>query len=164
MDYLVYIEHNAENLQFYLWYRDYVQRSNMLSENEKTLSPKWTPVTADVPDLSTKIHETQGNGRNKRDAITSIMTEGYDSKDATFFEDTWRTQITDAVVGVTKDVEHAVVPSTTASQLLQSKKASEVTTQAHLKWHPCMSICNQYYPLRWLVSVLKTRSHNSAHA
>lgn len=42
MDFLKYIEHSAENLQFYLWFKDYEQRFNKLPENERILSPEWT--------------------------------------------------------------------------------------------------------------------------
>ncbi|KAI6378054.1 hypothetical protein MCOR25_002300 [Pyricularia grisea] len=41
MDYLIYIEHNAENLQFFLWYSDYVQRWSRLSRRQKSASPPW---------------------------------------------------------------------------------------------------------------------------
>jgi len=43
MDFLKYIEHSAENLQFYLWYKDYEQRFNKLPQSERILSPEWTP-------------------------------------------------------------------------------------------------------------------------
>jgi hypothetical protein len=46
MDYLVYIAHDAENLQFYLWYRDYEKRFNRLKQNEKALSPAIEPHLA----------------------------------------------------------------------------------------------------------------------
>ncbi|TLS22902.1 uncharacterized protein PpBr36_06340 [Pyricularia pennisetigena] len=42
MDYLIYIEHNAENLQFFLWYSDYVQRWSRLSRRQKSASPPWS--------------------------------------------------------------------------------------------------------------------------
>lgn len=42
MEFLKYIEHSAENLQFYLWYKDYEQRFNKLQESERILSPEWT--------------------------------------------------------------------------------------------------------------------------
>ncbi|EHA50452.1 hypothetical protein MGG_03209 [Pyricularia oryzae 70-15] len=42
MDYLIYIEHNAENLQFFLWYSDYVQRWSRLPRRQKSASPPWT--------------------------------------------------------------------------------------------------------------------------
>lgn len=46
MDFLVYIEHDAENLQFYLWYKDYVKRFFQLPESEQALSPEWTAERA----------------------------------------------------------------------------------------------------------------------
>lgn len=46
MDFLVYIEHDAENLQFYLWYKDYVKRFFQLPESEQALAPEWTPEQA----------------------------------------------------------------------------------------------------------------------
>jgi hypothetical protein len=42
MDFLVYIEHDAENLQFYLWYKDYVKRFFQLPESDQALAPEWT--------------------------------------------------------------------------------------------------------------------------
>ena len=46
MDFLVYIEHDAENLQFYLWYKDYVKRFFQLPEGDQGLAPEWTPEQA----------------------------------------------------------------------------------------------------------------------
>lgn len=46
MDFLVYIEHDAENLQFYLWYKDYVKRFFQLPESEQALAPEFTPEQA----------------------------------------------------------------------------------------------------------------------
>ncbi|MCJ1479084.1 hypothetical protein MMC13_007768 [Lambiella insularis] len=43
MNYLVYIERSAENLQFFLWYRDYCQRFSQLSASERALAREWTP-------------------------------------------------------------------------------------------------------------------------
>lgn len=41
MNFLKYIERSAENLQFFLWYRDYSKRFDELPESEKVLSPEW---------------------------------------------------------------------------------------------------------------------------
>ncbi|KAK6336077.1 hypothetical protein TWF696_001646 [Orbilia brochopaga] len=41
MNYLTYVERNAENLRFYLWIRQYVQRFDNLTEEEKALAPAW---------------------------------------------------------------------------------------------------------------------------
>lgn len=50
MNFLKYIELSAENLQFYLWFRDYSKRFNELPESEKVLAPEWTgdKSTADL--------------------------------------------------------------------------------------------------------------------
>lgn len=78
IDYLVYIEHNAENLQFFLWYRDYVRRFEALPENEKVLSPEWMPESSEVPDLSKGIEKE--NKKARREAVAPMMETGYDSK------------------------------------------------------------------------------------
>jgi hypothetical protein len=42
MNYLTYVEHAAENLQFYLWYKDYEKRFKEASPSELALAPEWT--------------------------------------------------------------------------------------------------------------------------
>lgn len=44
MNYLIYIERSAENLQFFLWYRDYVQRFKEAKTSDIALAPEWTPA------------------------------------------------------------------------------------------------------------------------
>jgi len=46
LDYLTYMTHDAENLQFYLWMVDYFQRFQRTPKPEKALSPRWTGQTA----------------------------------------------------------------------------------------------------------------------
>lgn len=46
MDFLRYIEYDAENLQFYLWYRDYCNRFADLPASEQQLAKEWTPEHA----------------------------------------------------------------------------------------------------------------------
>lgn len=52
MDYVKYIEHSSENLQFFLWHRDYIARWETLQVSEKVLAPAWTPNLADSDALS----------------------------------------------------------------------------------------------------------------
>ncbi|KAJ9635433.1 hypothetical protein H2201_003094 [Coniosporium apollinis] len=52
INYLKYIEHAAENLQFFLWYQDYCQRFNALPESERALSPEWTVAQAEAEALA----------------------------------------------------------------------------------------------------------------
>jgi hypothetical protein len=46
MDFLKYIEYDPENLQFFLWYKDYVKRFFQMPEHEQKLAPEWTPEQA----------------------------------------------------------------------------------------------------------------------
>ncbi|KAF2740942.1 hypothetical protein EJ04DRAFT_547931 [Polyplosphaeria fusca] len=46
LNYCKYVEHSAELLQFYLWFRDYVKRFDRLSPNEKALAPIWDSRSA----------------------------------------------------------------------------------------------------------------------
>lgn len=47
MNYLMFIEYAAENLQFFLWHRDYTRRFNELNSRERQLSPEWTAAQAE---------------------------------------------------------------------------------------------------------------------
>ncbi|KAK3387043.1 hypothetical protein B0H63DRAFT_147041 [Podospora didyma] len=49
MDYLFYVEHSAESLQFFLWYCDYMQRWGGLLPRQKALAPTWNPAKATEP-------------------------------------------------------------------------------------------------------------------
>lgn len=42
MNYLIYVERSAENLQFYLWHKDYSERFAILPYSDLVLSPEWT--------------------------------------------------------------------------------------------------------------------------
>ena len=71
MDYLIYISHDAENLQFYLWLQSYTKRFEALPLTEKSLSPEWVidgaapdlrrPPTAKGPEKCLYTHTSFGN-------------------------------------------------------------------------------------------------------
>ncbi|KIW09482.1 hypothetical protein, variant [Verruconis gallopava] len=48
MDFLKYIERSAENLQFFLWFKDYEKRFSSLPDSERVLSPEWTQEQAEA--------------------------------------------------------------------------------------------------------------------
>lgn len=48
MDYLIYVAKDAENLQFFLWYRDYCTRFMALDESARRLSPEWKGTTENI--------------------------------------------------------------------------------------------------------------------
>lgn len=73
MQYLLYVEHAAENLQFYLWLRDYTERFNALTENEKALSPPPVPVNPLDPRLGPKRGLKSGN------SVTQFLSGAFSS-------------------------------------------------------------------------------------
>lgn len=85
MNFLLYIENSAENLQFYLWYRDYVKRFDQLPENEKKLSPEWVPEQLKpklAPAKTTSDVEMTREARQKANQEVSAAIKGtdFDSK------------------------------------------------------------------------------------
>ncbi|KAL8700873.1 MAG: hypothetical protein Q9201_005219 [Fulgogasparrea decipioides] len=44
MDYLVYVSHDAENLQFWIWLQSYTKRFYAAPPSEQALSPPWSVV------------------------------------------------------------------------------------------------------------------------
>lgn len=47
MNYLIYVEHSAENLQFYLWLKDYSKRFDEAQTADMALAPVWTQEMED---------------------------------------------------------------------------------------------------------------------
>ncbi|UKZ47511.1 hypothetical protein TrVGV298_001730 [Trichoderma virens] len=47
MNYLVYVEHGAENLQFYLWFKNYEKRFAEAKTSDIALAPEWTQAMED---------------------------------------------------------------------------------------------------------------------
>ncbi|KAK7539987.1 regulator of G protein-like protein [Phyllosticta citribraziliensis] len=70
MDYLVYVTHDAENLQFHLWLQDYKQRFNALKPERKSLAPewKWEEITPEekAAQVASGQQRTIGTLRRKR--------------------------------------------------------------------------------------------------
>ncbi|KAH8888346.1 hypothetical protein GQ53DRAFT_843706 [Thozetella sp. PMI_491] len=73
MDYLYYIEHNAESLQFFLWYCDYIQRWSQLLPRQKALSPVWDPEKAKEPRSRFVTYSHKRARSEKMNKILSIM-------------------------------------------------------------------------------------------
>lgn len=68
MNYLIYIELAAENLQFFLWYKDYVRRFELLPENERRLVPVWTAEQAEAQASAMKDNPAQIKTTNPQNA------------------------------------------------------------------------------------------------
>jgi hypothetical protein len=73
LDYMKYIEHSEENLQFYLWFITYKARFEQLSSGEKVLVPEWTSSQ-----LNTDAH-TAGQQRVSA-PIAAFVKDAFDGK------------------------------------------------------------------------------------
>ncbi|KAK5144642.1 hypothetical protein LTR04_001503 [Oleoguttula sp. CCFEE 6159] len=69
MDYTVYVAHEAENLQFYLWLQEYTKRFNTLKREEQALSPEWKQPEVAMP--AAEVHDQP----NARKASTFVVTD-----------------------------------------------------------------------------------------
>lgn len=76
MDYLFYVERNAEPLQFFLWYWDYIQRWSNLLPRQKALSPPWDPEKAMEPPSRFIKYSHKREQSLKMNKILTIMEMG----------------------------------------------------------------------------------------
>ncbi|KAK3496764.1 uncharacterized protein B0T23DRAFT_393092 [Neurospora hispaniola] len=64
MNYLIYVERSAENLQFFLWYRDYMKRFEQAKTWDLALAPEWTPAMEE--EAIQKIQKEQAEKARKK--------------------------------------------------------------------------------------------------
>ncbi|KAL5321745.1 hypothetical protein ACEPPN_009708 [Leptodophora sp. 'Broadleaf-Isolate-01'] len=136
MDYLAYVEFNAENLQFYLWYRDYVRRFEALPETEKALSPEFVPEADEIPDLNKAVEKGERR-KTKREASTGLMGTGYVRKDSVLSTSASQSlPHGQGQVTINNEDELTGSPPVTSGSTAVPSDA-EVVAQAGLKWQPC---------------------------
>lgn len=75
MNYLMYIEHAAENLQFYLWHQDYTSRFASAKASETVLAPEWTQ---EMQDEAVFKHRRDKLGKNRPTGPAADMFKGTD--------------------------------------------------------------------------------------
>jgi hypothetical protein len=124
MDYLVYVEHSAENLQFYIWYQDYVRRWNLLSASQRALSPEVQPDQTDYANL-TRV-KSASTDLNSPTARPKMVGEGWNANGMSFF-------LEDQEVN---DDADTIVASSRGSPAFPTD--ADILAQAGLKWQPCM--------------------------
>ncbi|KAH7265276.1 uncharacterized protein BKA55DRAFT_590610 [Fusarium redolens] len=71
MTYLIYVEHAAENLQFYLWFQDYEKRFNANPTTDVKLAPEWTRAMQDEAII--KIRKEQSDKMRKEPEAAAIF-------------------------------------------------------------------------------------------
>ncbi len=140
MNYLKYIEHSAENLQFFLWLRDYIKRFNDLPESEQSLSPIWTPQAKE------EAPAPQSARQKKVSPETAALFQGTDFEPGAKGVESekgnpFHTPPPSSSGEVGRD---SVSMYTTGDSTLYPgsvnhvKKAESAFVDAGLKWKPCM--------------------------
>jgi hypothetical protein len=161
MTYLLYIEHCAENLQFYLWYKDYVHRFDKLPEREKELSPesKAKPglegleepspvhrnakVTKDVQRFVNKLFATHGSKEGELEEPRPVWTSGGDTGETSPFLTPPGSIGNGSYGGITPFAYSGAVS-------LNAMDHKQVSTEAFegvdVKWQPCQFPFLTYHP------------------
>ena len=147
MNYLIYIERAAENLQFFLWYRDYSKRFSEIPASERVLAPEWTAAQAEAANQST---QTQATNQKQPSTEAAAVLEGttFASGPAAKlaaanggdpFETPPRTPGGDMASeqGDWKSGTGDDVSTLKPSEKSFNNKASEAFEGADLKWQPC---------------------------
>ncbi|RDW80131.1 hypothetical protein BP6252_04769 [Coleophoma cylindrospora] len=102
MNYLLHVEHAAENLQFFLWHRDYTQRFYQASKTEIALAPEWTQIQQE-----TALQEAQAQASAKKMLMKKSATAGLEMLKGTDFN-------TDIKVAALEKQDPFVTPPQTA--------------------------------------------------
>lgn len=87
MDYLIYVEHQAEDLQFFLWYYNYIPRWSALMPRQKALSPAWEPGRAKGPKfrfISYRHKRARSDRMNKILSILDMESEKQQKEESPF--------------------------------------------------------------------------------
>jgi hypothetical protein len=146
MNYLQYIEHSAENLSFYLWYRSYVERFDKLPASEKALAPEWSAAQMDN-------EITQPARRKKTPAAIATVLEGTEFADTVPLASEKSDPFNDPRSESPETLRAPASPtSPTFSNFSSSfmgserppsgrsdyvRKADEAMTDAGMRWKPC---------------------------
>lgn len=76
LNYLIYIEHSAENLQFYLWLESYRVRFPAATTADLSLSPEWTQEMQD--ETFNKLQKEHREGLKRKPSNIAAVVKGTD--------------------------------------------------------------------------------------
>lgn len=141
MNYLRYIEHSAENLQFFLWFRDYSARWAQLPASEKALSPEWsreqaeTAFAANAPvrpkrenaDVTAALKDTDFTDGSK--VYVADKTDPFGTPSKSSEDEKMRDHMSD----------HGSSNVQTLGYSTHESIADQAFQDAGLKWKPCKS-------------------------
>jgi hypothetical protein len=136
LNYMKYIEHSEENLQFYLWFKSYETRFDQLSSSEKVLVPEWTQSQLDA----------EAHAARKSKASNPIATFVKDAFDAEtpptvsvqrvdpFNTPPKPSSFTDEAKEVDSDSNTSLSTDARSDVKLNAKQAFD---DAEMHWQPC---------------------------
>ncbi len=141
MNYLKYIEHDAENLQFFLWFRDYKTRFANVPDSEKNLSPEWTNELAQTDTTGYRANIPP----NMMTLETAEVMKAFDEEQGNRKLEA----VNDSCQSTTTDHDTASMDTRTQSAMLSTKsgysqKAENAFEEAGLKWQPCLGSPNPF--------------------
>ena len=160
MNYLIYVEHAAENLQFFLWFRDYVKRFSELPDNIKILSPQ---ANAEKLEAETAKSPRIPNSASKTAAIIFKGTDFATPRVVTT-EKSYNPYFESPLETPAEEQPGSFGPwdDTSTTSLYGSRKAdtrqavADAFEAADVKWQPC-----EYKSVVKLISyLLSTSSHH----
>lgn len=126
MEYLVYVSHDAENLQFWLWYEDYSHRFFATSKSEQALSPPW--YKAEVP----RPHSNDSN----RTGLTIFERETPLTAGGVIVQELRFDHIHRPCSPNLSHLDTQSLASTTSTTLYHAESVEDVDTQMGLKCKP----------------------------
>jgi hypothetical protein len=137
MNFLKYIELSAENLQFYLWFRDYSKRFGELPATEKALSPEWTgeKVTAETKTAPKAVNADAVAILDGSDFASDAKIDESDKANNNPFFTPPRTPTSEEKHESAKSFD-SYDDSFSTGRVDHSKRASGAFESAGLKWKP----------------------------
>jgi hypothetical protein len=144
MNYLKYIERSAENLQFYLWHRDYSKRFGELPASEQALSPEWTVEQAEREINATKDGRRTWNVSPDAAAVLKGTAFDLKSPNTESIKETDPFHTPPRTPSEGKRDAGSMETETTErfdmdGKSTYAKKAEGAFEDAGLKWQPCTS-------------------------
>ena len=136
MDFLKYEQHAAENLQFWLWYRDYAKRFSELPSNEQCLAPEWT-----VDQAKAETANPNPTVPKKLSPETAAVMAGVDlALDKSRKGNPFETPPGTPLEGMKKSSPSVFEGEAELSDVdVMHAKAAGAFEKADLKWQPCKS-------------------------
>jgi hypothetical protein len=140
LNYLRYVEHSAENLQFYLWFRAYIKRFDTLPPSEKVLSQPWG---AENPEAGPQVPKTPRSGKTTFDAAAILRGTDFDTprtlvpEQTNPFEDDYMSRRSD---GDNSTLHSSIRPDA-------KKTAAAAFELADVKFQPCRSAISSRHDL-----------------